>query len=103
MRLQTLIASITLALTATAAFAATMSASSVTLVTPVPVPNTAVIALNTGWNCTGTTCTAMLDRKAPAVRDCRTIARTMGPIAGFTVGARSLDAAGITACNAPAR
>jgi hypothetical protein len=103
MRLHTLIASMTLALTASAAFAATMSASSVTLVTPVPVPNTAVIALNTGWNCTGTTCTAMLDRKAPAVRDCRTIARALGPIAGYTVGARSLDAAGITACNAPAR
>jgi hypothetical protein len=103
MRLQTLFASAVLALTASAAFAATMSASTVTLVTPVPVPNTAVIALNTGWNCSGTTCTAMLDRKSPQVRDCRQIVRAVGPVAGFTVGTKSLDAAGITACNAGAR
>lgn len=103
MRLHTFLASLTLALTAGAAFAATMNPSSVTLVTPVATPNTAIIALNTGWNCTGTTCTATLDRKAPAVRDCRAIARVVGPVAGFTVGTRSLDAAGITACNAPAR
>lgn len=103
MRLHTLLASITLALTASAAFAATMSPSTVTLVTPVAAPNTAVIALNTGWTCTNTTCRAMLDRKSPQVRDCRQIARAVGPVAGYTVGARSLDATGITACNVPAR
>jgi hypothetical protein len=103
MRLHTLLAGLTLALTASAAFAAGMNASSVTLVTPVAAPNTAKIALNTGWNCTDTTCTAMLDRKSPAVRDCRTLVRELGPIAAFSVGAKSLDAAGIAACNAPAR
>jgi hypothetical protein len=93
----------TLALTASAAFAATMNPATITLVTPVAAPNTAIIALNTGWNCTDNTCTAVLDRKSPAVRDCRSIARVVGPIAGFTVGSRSLDAAGITACNTTAR
>jgi hypothetical protein len=103
MRLHTLLAGMTLALTATAAFAATMSASSVTLVTPVATPNTAKIAMNVGWNCTGNTCTAMLDRKSPMVRDCRTLVRDLGAISGYTVGTKSLDAAGIAACNAPAR
>jgi hypothetical protein len=103
MRLSTLAATLAVALTATTAIAAALSPSSVKLVTPVATPNTAVIALNTGWNCTGDTCTAMLDRKSPAVRDCRQIARAVGPIAGFTVGAKSLDEAGIAACNAAAR
>jgi hypothetical protein len=101
MRLKAIIASLTLALTASAALAA-FSTASVKLVTPVAQPNTAIIALNTGWNCTGDTCTATLDRKSPAVRDCRQIARVAGPIAGYSVGTKSLDAAGITACNAPA-
>jgi hypothetical protein len=103
MRLYTILASLTLALTASAAFASTMNASSVTLVTPVPVPNTAMIALNTGWTCTDTTCTAILDRKSPAVRDCRSIVRALGPVSAYSVGDKSLDAAGIAACNAPAR
>jgi hypothetical protein len=102
MRLNTLLVSLTFALTAGAAFAAT-SFSSVKLATPVAQANTPVIALGAGWNCTGDTCTANLDRKSPAVRDCRQIARVVGPIVGFTVGAKSLDAAGIAACNAPAR
>jgi hypothetical protein len=103
MRLHTFLASLTLALTAGAAFAATLNPSSITLAAAVPVPNTAVIALNTGWTCTGTTCTAMLDRKSPAVRDCRAIVRVVGPVTAYNVGTRSLDAAGVTACNAPAR
>jgi hypothetical protein len=102
MRLKAILASLTLALTASAAFAA-YSTATVTLVTPVSQPNTAIIALNTGWNCTGDTCVATLDRKSPAVRDCRQIARVAGPIAGYSVGTKSLDAAGITACNAPAK
>lgn len=102
MRLHAILASLTLALTATAAFAAT-SFATIKLATPVAQPNTPVIALGAGWNCTGDTCTANLDRKSPAVRDCRTIARTVGPIVSFTVGTKSLNAAGITACNAPAR
>lgn len=103
MRHQILLASMMLAVTASAAFAATLSPSTVKLVTPVGTPNTAVIALNTGWNCTGDTCTAMLDRKSPAVRDCRQIVRVTGPVSAFTVGSKSLDEAGIAACNAPAR
>ena len=103
MRHTTLFASLILAATTTVAFAAELSPSTVKLVTPVPTPNTAVIALNTGWNCTGDTCTAMLDRKSPAVRDCRQIVRVTGPISAFTVGNKSLDEAGIAACNAPAR
>jgi poly-gamma-glutamate capsule biosynthesis protein CapA/YwtB (metallophosphatase superfamily) len=103
MRLQTLLAGMTLALTATAAFAATMNVASVTLVTPVAVPNTAKIALNTGWNCTDSTCTAMLDRKSPALRDCRALVRELGPISAYSVGTKSLDAASLATCNAPAR
>jgi hypothetical protein len=102
MRLNAIFASLMLALTASAALAAYSSAT-VKLVTPVAQPNTAVIALNTGWNCTGDTCVANLDRKSPAVRDCRQIARALGPVAAYTVGAKSLDEAGIAACNAPAR
>jgi hypothetical protein len=102
MRLSSLLASLTLALTASAALAAN-SVATIKLVTPVAQPNTAMIALNTGWNCTGDTCIATLDRKAPAVRDCRQIARAFGPVASFSVGTKSLDAAGIAACNAPTR
>lgn len=102
MRLNAILVSLTLALTAGAAFAATLPAT-VTLVTPVAQPNTALIALNTGWNCTADLCTGNLDRKSPAVRDCRQIARALGPVAAFTVGTKSLDATGIAACNAPAR
>lgn len=102
MRLNTIFASLMLALTASAALAA-FSSASVKLVTPVALPNTPMVALNTGWNCTGDTCVANLDRKSPAVRDCRQIARALGPIAGYSVGTKSLDAAGIVACNAPSR
>ena len=102
MRLTAIVASLTLALTATAALASYASVT-VKLVTPVAQPNSAVIALNTAWNCAGDTCTGSLDRKNPAVRDCRQIASVIGPVAAFTVGAKSLDAAGIAACNAPVR
>jgi hypothetical protein len=102
MRLKILLASLGLALTATSAFSA-FSNVTVKLVTPMAAPNSAVIALNTAWNCAGDTCVATLDRKNPAVRDCRQVARVVGPIAAFTIGAKSLDAAGIAACNAPAR
>jgi hypothetical protein len=103
MRLNALLASLTLALTATAAFAATSSNVTVKLVTPMAAPNNAIIALNTGWNCSGDTCIGTLDRKSPAVRDCRQIARVIGPVSAFSVGTRSLDDAGIAACNAPSR
>lgn len=102
MRLHAILASLALALTATAAFAAT-SFATIKLVSPVAQANTAIIALGAGWNCTGDTCTANLDRKSATVRDCRTIARAVGPIVGFSVGTKSLNAAGIAACNAPAR
>lgn len=102
MRLKSILPSLTLALTATAAFAASSNVT-VKLATPLATPNSAVIALNTAWNCAGDTCVGMLDRKNPAVRDCRQIARVVGPVTAFTVGAKSLDAAGIAACNAPAR
>lgn len=102
MRLKAILASLALALTAGAALA-TSSNVTVKLATPLAQPNSAVIALNTAWNCVGDTCIGTLDRKNPAVRDCRSIARVVGPIAGFTVGTKSLDEAGIAACNAPAR
>ena len=102
MRLKAILASLALALTAGAALA-TSSNVTVKLATPLAQPNSALIALNTAWNCVGDTCIGTLDRKNPAVRDCRSIARVVGPITGFTVGTRSLDEAGIAACNAPAR
>ena len=101
MRLKAIIASLSLALTASAAFAVSSNVT-VKLVTPMAVASSDVIALNTAWNCAGDTCVGTLDRKNPAVRDCRQIARVFGPVAGFTVGTKSLDAAGIGACNAPA-
>ena len=101
MRLKGIIASLTLALTASAAFAA-YSNVTVKLVTPMSQPNSALIALNTAWNCAGDTCVGKLERKNPAVRDCRQLMRAVGPIAAFTVGTKSLDAAGVVACNAPA-
>jgi hypothetical protein len=101
MRLKAILASLTLAFTASAAFAA-YSTASVKLVTPMAQTNRAVIALNVGWNCTADTCVATLDRKSPAVRDCRQIARVMGPVAAYSVGTKSLDEAGIAACNAAA-
>ena len=103
MRLNAILATLSFALTASAAFAATLSPVTVKLATPLAVPNSSIIALNTGWNCVGDTCIGTLDRKSPAVRDCRQIARVVGPVAGFTVGTKSLDVAGIAACNAPAR
>jgi hypothetical protein len=103
MRLNSILATLAFALTASAALATAYTPVSVKLVTPMATPNSALIALNTAWNCSGDTCVGSLDRKNPAVRDCRQVARVMGPIAGFTVGAKSLDQAGIAACNAPAR
>jgi hypothetical protein len=102
MRLNAILASLSLAAIATAASAATMSTVTVKLATPMAQPNNAVIALSTAWNCAGDTCIGSLERKNPAVRDCRLIARVVGPVAAFTVGSKSLDAAGIAACNAPA-
>ena len=101
MRLNILLASRGLALTATAAFSG-VSNVTVKLATPLAQPSRAVIALNTAWNCVGDTCTGTLDRKNPAVRDCRQMIRVVGPITAFSVGAKSLDAAAISACNARA-
>ena len=101
MHIKAILVTASLALSTTAALAG-VSTVTVKLVTPLAEPNKTVIALSTAWNCAGDTCVATLDRKNPAVRDCRQIARVVGPVASFTVGSKSLDAAGIQACNAPA-
>jgi hypothetical protein len=101
MTIKTILVAASLALSATAAMAG-VSTVTVKLATPMAQPNNAVIALSTAWNCAGDTCVGTLDRKNPAVRDCRQIARVIGPVAAFTVGTKSLDAASIAACNAPA-
>jgi hypothetical protein len=101
MHIKAILVTASLALSTTAALAG-VSTVTVKLVTPLAEPNKTVIALSTAWNCAGDTCVATLDRKSPAVRDCRQIARVVGPVASFTVGSKSLDAAGIQACNAPA-
>jgi hypothetical protein len=103
MNIKAILVTASLALSATAALAGVSTVTvTVKLVSPLAEPNKTVIALSTAWNCAGDTCVATLDRKSPAVRDCRQIARVVGPVASFTVGSKSLDAAGIQACNAPA-
>lgn len=102
MRFASLVAGIAFAMTATAALAAYNNVV-VKLKTPVAEASDSVIALGAVWNCNGDTCTTVLDRKTPQVRDCRQIARTLGPVASYTVGATSLDEAGIQACNSAAK
>lgn len=102
MRLMTLVAGFAFALTATAALAA-YSNVVVKLKTPVAEATNSVIVLGAAWSCAGDTCTSVLDRKTPQVRDCRQVARVLGPVASFSVGNASLDEAGIQACNTAAK
>ena len=101
MRLKTLLAGFAFALTATAAFAAYNNVV-VKFQNPVPATDSA-IALGAVWACTTDTCTTVLERKTPQVRDCRQVARAFGPVASFSVGGASLDEAGLAACNTPAK
>ncbi len=102
MRFKTLVAGFAFALTATAAFAAYNNVV-VKLKNPVAEASDSVIVLGAAWSCAGDTCTSVLDRKTPQVRDCRQVARALGPVASFTVGGASLDEAGIQACNTAAK
>jgi hypothetical protein len=102
MRLKTLVAGFAFALTATAALAAYNNVV-VKLKTPVAEATNSVIVLGAAWSCAGDTCTSVLDRKTPQVRDCRQVARALGPVASFSVGGASLDEAGIQACNTAAK
>ena len=102
MRLKILLTGFAFALTATSAFAAFNNVV-VKLATPVAQASNDVIAAGVVWDCAGDTCSSVMDRKTASVRDCRQVARTLGPVVSFSVGATSLDAAGLAACNAPAR
>ena len=102
MRFKTLVAGFAFALTATAAFAAFNNVV-VKLKTPVAEASNSIIVLGAAWNCAGDTCTSVLDRKTAQVRDCRQVARALGPVASFSVGSSNLDEAGIVACNAAAK
>ncbi len=102
MRLQTLVVGFAFALTATTAFAAYNNVV-VKLKTPVAEASDSVIVLGAAWSCAGDTCTSVLDRKSAQVRDCRQVAKALGPVASFTVGSSSLDEAGIQACNTAAK
>jgi hypothetical protein len=62
-----------------------------------------VIAGNAAWTCQNDSCSVVLDRKTPMVRDCRVIAREVGRIASFKVGTKELDVAGIAECNTSAK
>ena len=104
MRLNIMLTSLVIALNASTAIAAP-KASPVTVkfASPVAQSNLAVIVLNKAWNCVGDTCVGTLERRNPAVRDCRQFKRAMGPVVAFSVGTKSLNPAEIAACNAPAR
>ena len=102
MRFTPVVAGFAFALTATAAFAAYNNVV-VKLKTPVAEASDSVIVLGAAWSCAGDTCTTVLDRKTAQVRDCRQVARALGPVASFSVGGSSLDEAGIQACNAAAK
>ncbi len=102
MRFSTLIAGFAFALTATAAFAAYNNVT-VKLQSPVSQASDSIIAAGVAWSCTADTCTSVMDRKSAQVRDCRQVARVLGPVAAYSVGATSLDEAGLAACNAPAK
>ena len=102
MRFKTLVAGFAFALTATAAFAAYNNVV-VKLKTPVAEASDSIIVLGAAWSCAGDTCTSVLDRKTAQVRDCRQVARALGPVDSFSVGSSNLDEAGIAACNAAAK
>ena len=104
MRLNIMLTSLVIALTASTAIAAP-KASPVTVkfASSLAQSNHAVIVLNKAWNCVGDTCVGTLERRNPAVRDCRQFKRAVGSVVAFSVGTKSLNAADIAACNAPAR
>ena len=53
------------------------------------------------WSCEGDKCTAgSQGRDQPIRRECARAAKVLGPIVAYRQGARSLDAAGLAACNA---
>jgi hypothetical protein len=89
------------ALTATAAVAEFNNL--VTAKLEAPTATAQVIAAGVAWNCAGDTCLARMDRRTPVVRDCRQIAREVGRIKEFSVGALQLSAEDVAKCNSSAR
>lgn len=69
------------------------------LQTPLSAPMNDVIAAEVAWQCEGDTCLSQIDRRTPMARDCRQLARQVGPIASFTVGALELAEADLAKCN----
>ena len=54
------------------------------------------------WRCDGAACVGVAPgspASQPAVQECRRVAKTLGPIAAYSTGGRTLDAAALDACN----
>ncbi len=62
-------------------------------------PKKDVIAGDGVYFCETDTCTASMERAKPLARDCRALARIVGPIVSFKVGEIALDEAGLATCN----
>lgn len=62
-------------------------------------PKKDVIAGDGVYYCDADSCTASMERAKPMARDCRALARVVGPIVSFKVGETALDEAGLAACN----
>lgn len=92
---------------ATAAFAAiaapAFASNSYTFETVNPVSEKRIVAESVVWSCTGTTCTAELDRKAPTVRICKKIAKEVGQLAALRNAKSELTAEQLAECNASAK
>jgi hypothetical protein len=68
-----------------------------------PTATAQIIAAGAAWNCAGDTCVARLERRTPVVRDCRQLAREVGRVKEFRVGALAMAEADIAKCNESAR
>ncbi len=67
---------------------------------PLSAPKYDVVAADVAWNCEGDVCQTNIDRRTPMARDCRQLARKVGKIASFKVGAIELPEAELARCNA---
>lgn len=84
----------------TASWAAQAKTAEARLVAPLAAP-VRVIVDGRLWTCEADVCKGSgQGASQPLRRECARVAKAVGPIAAYRNGERSLDAAGVAACNA---
>lgn len=83
-----------------AALAADSKGAEAKLAAPLAAP-VRVIVDGRLWSCEGDVCKGSgQGASQPLRRECARVAKVVGPVAAYRNGERSLDAAGLAACNA---